>query len=547
MKFRFKKKLFINSRHIIQVLLLLVAQSSTAQCPGPEEISASRNPHLLKDINPCAGSSNPNYIVKAGNYTFFNALNGISNDAGLYRSDGTDTGTIKLNLVSPGFISTKADFITPLGNKVIFVGDNYDSYYEIWVSDGTQAGTIGLENFVPPGGQMYTAPIAMGNYVYYTVHTSTGKIQLRRTDGTAAGTTLVKEFDTDNSGSFGIYLPQVMNNTLYFDYYSPINYNDQIWKSDGTSAGTQLVKILPDTLGLASYFMPSGSNLYFTVVGTHDELWKTDGSTTGTVMIKTINPTGTAGNTIYPSYIAFNDGNTYKLILSLNDEISGKEPWITDGTSSGTHLITDIYTGASGSNPLNYILLGGKVYFSASNATNGNELWSTDGTSCNLFSDIAVGATSSNPGPFINCEGRLFFAATINNAGAELWTTDGISTNTAMVKDISVGSTSSSPYNFCGTTYPLYFSATTPVGGRELYKIEALDKLWVGGVGSSWNASANWSPTGVPTTNDKVLIPQSSTSQGVPNIILNASGVAKKIWVNNGNLTIPAGMQLIVH
>ena len=107
---------------------------------------AAQPPKLVKDVFPGSAGSNIGEIVKSGNYAFFTADDDdAGTEKGLFRTDGTEAGTIKLNLTYPGYTTQKADFLTPIGNKVVFVGDNALGYYEIWSSNGTQDGTILLE------------------------------------------------------------------------------------------------------------------------------------------------------------------------------------------------------------------------------------------------------------------------------------------------------------------------------------------------------------------------------------------------------------------
>ena len=85
-----------------------------------------------------------------------------------------------------------------------------------------------------------------------------------------------------------------MGGTLFFTANDG-DHGRELWKSDGTAAGTVLVKdINPD--GRSSYperaRPTSNGTLFFTADdGTHrQELWKSDGTAAGTVLVKDINP-----------------------------------------------------------------------------------------------------------------------------------------------------------------------------------------------------------------------------------------------------------------
>ena len=81
---------------------------------------------------------------------------------------------------------------------------------------------------------------------------------------------------------------------------------NELWKSDGTAAGTVLVKDIVTTsyyYGSSSY--PSGltavgGTLFFTAVtrDTGTELWKSDGTAAGTVLVKDINTDTFFGNPV---------------------------------------------------------------------------------------------------------------------------------------------------------------------------------------------------------------------------------------------------------
>jgi len=88
-----------------------------------------------------------------------------------------------------------------------------------------------------------------------------------------------------------------------------------------------------------------------------------------------------------------------KIFFTASNAANGEELWITDGTVAGTKMVKDINPGSDGSNPSYLCAAGGKVYFSAANPAYGAELWVSDGTDAGtmLAYDIYVGADGSAP------------------------------------------------------------------------------------------------------------------------------------------------------
>jgi len=92
---------------------------------------------------------------------------------------------------------------------------------------------------------------------------------------------------------------------------------------------------------------------------------------------------------------------------------TNNEPWVSDGTVAGTHLLRDINSGAASSNPDNFVDLNNTLYFAADDGVNGREFWKSDGTSAGTVQvkDINAGSAGSSPSSMIAANGSLYFAA----------------------------------------------------------------------------------------------------------------------------------------
>ena len=53
---------------------------------------------------------------------------------------------------------------------------------------------------------------------------------------------------------------------------------------------------------------------------------------------------------------------------------------VSDGTDAGTYMVKDIYSGTNSSSPYGLCNANGTLFFWATDATNGRELWKSDGT-----------------------------------------------------------------------------------------------------------------------------------------------------------------------
>lgn len=242
----------------------------------------------------------------------------------------------------------------------------------------------------------------------------------------------------------------------------------ELWVSDGTDAGTTLLKdIRPGIDGSYAGYAQSRNNkfavcnnkLFFIANdgndgGMNSELFVTDGTTVGTHIVKDIRPDWGGLASAYSLY-TYNgkvyfcgvDGDPY-----FGTEYHGAELWCSDGTEEGTYMVKDIMPnssnyGSSGSNPQRFMEFNGMLYFVAYDGGQGvngghsSELWVTDGTEegTHLFKDIAQEYYNETPSQLTVCGDLMFFTTRVGIYGTELWATDGTEEGTYMVKDIYPG------------------------------------------------------------------------------------------------------------
>ncbi len=486
---------------------------------------------MLKDIRAGSLSSFPYQLVanRAGTKVFFRANDGI-NGSEPWVTDGTSTGTVLLKDIYKGSFSSNPSYFTPVGTtKVVFQASDFDGTtrhgYELWVSDGTSAGTMLVKDVYAgsfSGTNLYPG-VSLGSKVLFQGRTSANGYEAWITDGTAAGTMLLKDIVT-GSGSAYLYESIVAGGKAWFvNRGGGLTY--EIWSTDGTSTGT--TRFASGLTSTPRYIEVSGSKVFFSMYksGFGSEPWVSDGTATGTVMLKDLYPGSFSGYGYYMTEVVTGtvamyargktegfelgvtkgtaatttiiDTNKWtwgpvtasenigqmtsrfgRILFTATDGTStgnhGQELWITKGTSSTTQLVKDIRAGTLSSMSYfsnSFCRLGNKVLFAANDGTTGTELWETDGTAAGtkLLKDIYTGAGSSNPRYLTRVGDKVFFQAYASGKGTELWVTDGTAAGTKMVADIYTGFGSSRPSWFAPLGNKVVFSAYSSGKGYELW------------------------------------------------------------------------------
>jgi ELWxxDGT repeat protein len=354
----------------------------------------------------------------------------------------------------PGLFPAAYESVTlSTGLTLLAAGDELHGV-ELWASDGTEAGTRLVKELDPglagesPGG--FTD---VQGTVYFTTSSgfSQGEALLWKTDGSSAGTVVVKrfprvgEFDEDDLEG----LTHVQG-TVYF------LYGNQLWKSDGTAAGTTLLRQLAPEDTSARLRLHSALGLLFFdswSAGNSLQLWRTDGTTTGTVLLKDLLPVTAAWESPAP-LVQMGNAVYFAAGPSL------QELWKSDGTPGGTVLVANL-----GSRIQELSVTGSTLFIVRSGG-----LWKSDGTAAGTQQVRSLDWGWYSSRKLTPWNGAVYFALNSPESGNGLWRSDGTSAGTFQVKNLWSGPDSAAPHQLHVWKNHLYFLAMADAHTFGLWK-----------------------------------------------------------------------------
>ncbi|MBL9075867.1 MAG: hypothetical protein JNL08_00100 [Planctomycetes bacterium] len=395
----------------------------------------------IADLVPGTNGSNTTAAVGVGNRVFFAAQ-----DAGggrqLFVTDGTATTQLTFGLPGP----TPRDLVA-FGTGVLFTAETAVDR-ELWVSDGTPAGTFELLEIhatAPAFGSSSALFTVVGGAVFFVADDGVHGFEPWVTDGTAAGTHLVADLEPGPTGSAPAWLV-AWNGWLWFAATDAVA-GTELWRSDGTPANTQRVADLAaGSAGSAPQQLTvAGDRLFFTAsVAGQRELHVCDAA----LAVAPVTTTAFGRTTAYSDLRGTRGG-----LFFLHDDRAGfgKEVWHSDGTAAGTLRVADVVPGQrSGPVPgtLVPVFDGTQLFFAVGEHDRGLQFWVTDGAAAGTRRVSNFGTPGSGLGfaaaqTFFATGERLFFSGSDGTTGFEPWVLDAEASALAVARPYGVACTGS--------------------------------------------------------------------------------------------------------
>jgi ELWxxDGT repeat protein len=217
----------------------------------------------------------------------------------LWRSDGTATGTYAIANITPGlptFNESSFPVFEKIGTRAVYIADDGVHGPQLWSSDGTAGNTKRLTDATEPTNASFQIAIplqAFGDVGYFMISdgAKTTTWSLWCTDGTRGGTYRVPGVRSVDQSEAGNVLIAGGVGAIYISAPDPANVDAALYYYDKAQGKSTLLKSGLQNIYNSAMFFFDGSFLYF----------------------------------------------------SENDSRFGDQPWVSNGTASGTHLLKDIY------------------------------------------------------------------------------------------------------------------------------------------------------------------------------------------------------------
>jgi ELWxxDGT repeat protein len=416
--------------------------------------------------------------------------------------DGTNSALASAELVKnirSGEQSSNPSEISTLSNgNMLFAADNGKKGIELWISQGTKP-TTSLLMDINKGSESSNPSDVLANRtdVYFSANDGLVGQELWSSNGTAEGTVLLADINSGVSGSFP---------------------SDLLWLDQ---------------------------RLFFAADdGRHGrELWSYSTSDQSSSMVLDIQSQANTGSN--PGELTEFSG---QIIFAADDEIYGRELWMSDGTGSGTRLVEDLNPGGFSSNPSDFSLLNGRLYFTAeSYLVNGRQIFKLENNTIETTAVLSLDNdnTANQPDDLHSSGNQLFYSAetipappnensseeSARDPGGFMDAADGISNDA--IGYINDYNQRISEYRRSGDTFDIQASA----GGAGFSANMLLDFENDASLARDWNQYFQPLTNDTPlqfSSNTPAIAASRSTTQSPGGNNQNLETLGRELWISNG-------------
>lgn len=406
------------------------------------------------DIVQGSGSSSPSDGVEFGGRLYFTAYD--SGGYWVWSTDGTLAGTRIESTVKVANLYGD-DLLHKVNGRLIFLGDTNESGREWWSIDVD--GNESLVADIFPGHGNGVADIGHSNdgWIFFTGTDGVHGKEPWRTNGLTVETQMIQDFspgiadslvgrsfDLPDSGfafnvrvdgdwhayqwhpTSQILIPLGLPNELVIGEMVALPERMVIFENGRVKAFDYLGNKTLDNVNYQGTELVNWNDLaYFR--GRDRELWVTNGTPGGTHQVADINLLG------YSDPGQFTP-TTLGLVFFATELEHGREPYISDGTTSGTYRLKDVYPGAADSTDQSFITqCGSHLVMRLNSRFTSTELFRSEGLpeSVELVQDLYPGSQGSEHNNFCFVDNQFYFLAHDElNYYHDAWVSDGTSSGT---------------------------------------------------------------------------------------------------------------------
>ena len=198
----------------------------------------------------------------------------------LWKSDGTEAGTVMVRDIDPGHRTLKSDgtgrghgdvrghpagaassspsFLFNVKGKILFLANDGVNGRELWASDGTAGGTNLVKN-IDPSTTDFSGPqnmTGLSDSVVFGATDGVTGVELWKSNGTAVGTLLVQDIYLGSSSSSPSQMTQSANQ-MFFSADNGV-YGRELWVAPLAAVSVSLEEQIDQLLVMLNTSLASG-------------------------------------------------------------------------------------------------------------------------------------------------------------------------------------------------------------------------------------------------------------------------------------------------